>query len=197
MKRLVIYLILGFYASNAQRITDFYLNSASNIVTGKFTISPGSICSGFTVYRSTDSLNYFQIFDSPQVCGNYSTPETKSFSDANPAVNQYNFYKVFLQPYDVAIQKIYVGKNTGTSMICYPNPISQGNTLLNLKLLNAGNAFVFGYLFNQNARPLQKLELYTANDLLTLNIAGLDNGVYLVWLTDGNVAYASKFIVLN
>ncbi|MEI6020256.1 MAG: T9SS type A sorting domain-containing protein [Bacteroidota bacterium] len=197
MKKIVLYFLLGFYFGKAQRITDFSLNTAANIVTGKFTITPGSVCGGFTVYRSTDSLNYFQIYDSPQVCGNYSTPETKSFSDASPAINQYNFYKIFLQPYDVAIQKIYVGKNQGSNMITYPNPVYQGNSTLNLKLINAGNTNVFGYLFNQGARSLQKLDLYTSNDLTAINVAGLENGVYLIWLTDGNVAFSTKFIVLN
>ena len=197
MKKLLLLFLISFCHGHAQRISDFYLNTAGNVVTGKFTILPGSVCSGFTVFRSTDSLNYFQIYDSPQVCGNYYTPETKSFSDANPAINQYNFYKVFLQPFDVTIQKIYVGKNQGTNMLTYPNPIYQGNSTLNLKLINAGNANVFGYLFNQGARPLQKLNLYTVNDITAISVAGLDNGVYLLWLTDGNVAFSAKFIVLN
>jgi hypothetical protein len=195
------YLLIGFILlsthAKSQRIVDFTLNSAANIVTGKFVITAGSTCSGFTVFRSTDSLNYYQIFDSPQICGNSFTPETKSFSDASPALNQINYYKVLLQPFDVAYAKIFVGQNQGSNLVPYPNPVYQGNSTLNLKLINGGNAIVTGHLFNQGARSIQKLELRTYNDLTEINIAGLENGVYLVWLTDGRVAYSCKFIIFN
>lgn len=197
MKQALLFLILFSTCIKAQRIVDFQLYSAANIVTGKFTITAGTPCSGFTVYRSTDSLNFFQIYDYPQVCGNSFTDETKSFSDENPAQNQFNFYKIFLQPFDVAIQKIYVGQNQGSNMVPYPNPIYQGNAKINLKLINAGNALVTGHLFNQGARSIQKLDLRTNNDVTELNVAGLENGVYLVWLTDGKIAFSCKFIIFN
>lgn len=197
MKRILLYFIFSVSFAHAQRIKDFYLYSASNIVTGKFLITAGSTCGGFTVYRSTDSLNYTQIYDYPQICGNSFNDESKTFSDANPAINQYNYYKLFLQPFEVAYQKIFVGQNAGSNMLAYPNPVYLGDAFISLKLINAGNANVIGYIFNQAARSIQKLETRTNNDIITVNISGLENGVYLAWFTDGNIAYSTKFIIFN
>lgn len=181
----------------AQRIVDYNLFTGSNSVTGKFTLSAGSTCGGFTVQRSTDSLSFIQVYDYPNICGASGSPEPFSFTDKNPIVNQVNFYKIILNPYEIAVRKIYVGQSNRSTLIAYPNPIMQGNNNLNLKLLNAGSIYVFGYVYNQFGHQAQVLNANTRDDLMSINISGFENGVYLVWLTDGLTAYCTKFIVLN
>jgi hypothetical protein len=197
MRAFFIILFLNTIIINAQRIVDYNLFVANNIVSGKFTLGVGGVCSGFIVERSIDSLSFIKIYDDPTICGISGFPEPKSFTDANPIFNQVNFYRLTLIPFETETRKIYVGQANQNMMIPFPNPISQGSNFLNLKLVNAGNINVFGYVYHQSGNRMLQLDVTTKDDLMALNIAGFENGVYLVWLTNGLTAYSTKFIVLN
>ena len=193
-----VLLLLTFLQANAQRIQNFGVFVAGSAVGVKFTISTGPQCSGYKIYHSLDS-NFVNtvIYDYSGVCGASANPETVSYTHVNPTINQVNFYKVELIPFETSpIKRVFVPiDNTKIKLFVYPNPIVQTYDVLNLKIANSATKRLVGFIYNQFGKPLRELDVTTQFDLAALNVYDLTNGLYVLWLTDGTQAYSSKFII--
>ncbi len=196
------FLILLFSATSlhafSQRISNFNLVTAGSYVGVRFTILAGAQCSGYRVYRSTDAYNYQVIYDYPGICGSYNASEDKSYTDMGPVQNQTNYYKVELVPIEMSQPlQIYVSPQSRGGMFVYPNPVERDGQIT-LVLTNTNkDVYLTGHLFTQTGAPLQAVNLATSANKASFGVNGLRNGLYILWLTDGEQAYAARFVVLN
>ncbi|MDX2172650.1 MAG: T9SS type A sorting domain-containing protein [Bacteroidota bacterium] len=195
----VVFFVILTASVYAQRIQNFNVFAAGSVVGVKFTISPGTSCSGYKIWHSLDStyFGFNPIYDYPGICGASGTSEDVSYTHGSPAVNQVNYYKVELVPVETsAIRRVFVPiDQTKVKLFIYPNPIGEISDILSLKISNIGSAKLVGFLYNQFGHKLRELDLMTQFDLASINVYDLNDGLYEVWLTDGNQAYSSKFIV--
>ncbi|MCW3076899.1 MAG: hypothetical protein JWO32_1508 [Bacteroidetes bacterium] len=197
MKRLIffIFVLIGF-TTTAQRIQNFYGIVSGTSVGLRFTITKGPQCSGYTIFHSIDSVNFIQIYDYPGICGDVSVNQDISYTHTSPTLNQTNYYKVELVPYEVSpILRVYVADQPKKQMLVFPNPVSNSYDVLGVKIFNVSNTRVIGFLYNQFGKPLREYDLVTTLDMTAINVYDLANGLYVLWLTDGNQAFASKFVV--
>ncbi|MBL7917304.1 MAG: T9SS type A sorting domain-containing protein [Bacteroidia bacterium] len=185
-----------------QRIVNFNVslvagqNQTTNQVLVRFSLTPGQSCPGYEILHSLDSINFLQIYNYAGLCGNQSTEENYSFVHSGPAPNQINYYKISIPGFETStIRSIYVGEQAlRASIFLYPNPIINDN-ILRLKYYNFAGDYVEGYIYNQFGMPIKPLFLSVKNQLSEIDVGELNSGLYIVWLTDGNVALRSKFIV--
>jgi hypothetical protein len=178
----------------SQRITSFSVTNVKGVVAVRFSISPGTTVNSYSILRSTDSLNYYSIYDYSTTCGYPDRYDDRMYDDHSPVLNQANFYKVQLFPYEQS-QPLRVFVTASSSLYVYPNPVGPGMDLLHMKFTQIKDKRVFGGLYNQSGNPVRVLDFTTVGDAFTLNISDLNNGLYLLWLTDGSQAFSCKFIL--
>lgn len=199
-KTVILFFLISIH-SNAQRIQNFNVFVAGSVVGVKFTIGPGASCSGYKIWHSLDStyFGFTPLYDYPGVCGGSGSPEDVSYTHTNPTINQVNYYKVELVPVETStIRRVFVPiDQTKVKLFLYPNPVVQVSDVLNLKISNIGSTRLVGFLYSQFGHKLRELDLTTQFDLASLNVYDLKDGLYEIWLTDGNQAYSSKFVVIR
>jgi len=195
----ILFLILTICALNglAQRIQNFNAFVAGTQVGIRFTITKGPQCSGYTIYHSLDSINFIQIYDNPGVCGDVNANQDVSFTHSSPAYNQTNYYKAeIFSPFESSpIVRLYLTDAPKARMMTYPNPVVNQSDILGIKIYNTSNIRVKGFLYNQYGKPLRDYDLTTKGDITSIDVYDLANGLYVLWLTDGNQAFSSKFII--
>jgi hypothetical protein len=189
------FFLFSLYLS-AQRIAAFQAQNVKGVVALRFTISPGPTCNGYSILRSTDSVNYIPIYSTGEICGNYNAPESKAYDDASPAQNQANFYRVQLMPYELSeIRRVFVSAKPMRLLTPYPNPLLKTDGNLNLRLYGVENVHAEGFLYNQSGNRLRALDLTTKGEHASLYVGDLDEGVYVIWLTEGTQAFSCKFAI--
>jgi hypothetical protein len=190
-------LMLAFLPAGAQRIISFNVFPANNSVLVKFVISAGPMCYGYTVLHSLDSMNYSQIYDFPGECGSYNSAMEYSYTHTTPALNQVNYYKIQLQPYEMSqVKRIYMSPAGYLNMIAYPNPVGDySSNWLMLKIMNTKDLVVTGAVYDQSGNPVKTVNTRALGEIAAVDIGGLSNGLYVVWLTDYDQAYNAKFII--
>jgi hypothetical protein len=184
--------------ASAQRISDFNVYDGGNGSTiVRFVLTPGPTCSGYEVMHSTDSVFFKSVHFYDQACGGSGAPEPFEWVHSTPTLNQNNFYKVqLLSPYETSpIRRLYIAEPGRSQMIVWPNPALQNTDAITIRASNAGSVKLIGYMYNRFGTPIGEMEIYTTADVATLNIDGLADGMYILWLTDGSNQYSSKFFV--
>jgi hypothetical protein len=185
---------------SAQRIINFNLVTAGTNVGVRFTIAKGVQCGGYKIYHSTDSLFYNAVYDYPGICGGSGADEPISFTHNNPAINQLNYYKVELVPIETSsAAKIYVAGQVKAGILAFPNPINASGNQLTLQISKAiTSSKLSGFIYDQVGKPMRRIDLNALLDgTLSVDVAELSNGLYLIWLADGNQVYTTKFLVLR
>jgi hypothetical protein len=185
----LLFFILSAFFSRCQRVINFNLYQVPNSaqVTVKFTIKAGVQCSGYTIWYSSDSITYSPVYNYPGTCGGSGTNEDFSWTHPNPVQNATNYYRIELIPSDFSdIKRIYVTAGSGSnSMIVYPNPMISDDPELKMKLLNViDNTRFIGWLVNQSGKPVQDLDLFTKNDMVSIYTTNLPNDLYIIYLLD-------------
>jgi hypothetical protein len=197
MKKIFIFIFIFFgFSGLAQRIANLNVFLAGSSVGVKFTVSKGTSCNGYIIWHSADSVNFTQVYNYPGICGNTATDENISFLHSNPIINVNNYYKVDLVPIETStIKRIFVAEILNSSLIIYPNPVITISDMLTARIYSANNTKVTGFIFNQKGNLIKEIDLTTQFDLLTIGVAELNNGLYLLKLNDGQRSYSSKFII--
>jgi hypothetical protein len=197
--RVLVLFVFFSSAFFAQRIEGFSVFVSEEKVTLKFAVKPGLECSGFIVLHSTDSLNYKEVGSDPGICGVSEESEPKSFTHANPVLNVVNYYKVRLEPRVETsnARAIFVSSSDfKSSVIAYPNPFYLSD-LMTLRIANASNLQLNGFLYNQFGKAIQSVDLYVQGDHTSLSTAALNNGIYFLQLSNGLQSFTTKIIILR
>jgi len=202
MRAFVLILFLAcFFGAFGQRVQNLSLFPTDRSVVVKFSIASGPSCSGYTILHSTDSLIYNEAGSEPGICGITAVPEEKSFTHLSPAFGIRNYYKVRLEPYVETSYARSIYLSTGgnsNSMQVYPNPFYITNhDRLTFKFFELSGTRLQGYVYNQSGKPIKNLDFLVISDLSTTSVAGLENGMYMIWLTNGLKVFQCKFIILR
>lgn len=162
----------------------------------RFSLSPGQGCPGYEILHCTDSINFLQVYNYVGICGNQNTTESFNFTHGSPGVEMINYYKVSIPGFEVSpIHRIYVTQQSPKpNLMVYPNPVFSQD-FINLRYFNYVGTKLEGFIFNQFGKSIQTLYMDITQNESVVNISELTDGLYIVWLTDGNWLFRSKFIV--
>lgn len=195
-KTAIVMLMFLIGCVKAQRIQNFYVFAAANSVGIRFTITQGPQCNGYTIYHSTDSINFIPIEDYVGVCGDQTRSVEYSFTHSAPAINQVNYYKVSIFPQETSpVARIFVSETLRSRILPFPNPVFNSYDLLGLKIYNVSNIRLTGFIFNQFGKSVRSVDFKTVGDIGYLPVNDLDNGMYIIWVNDGEMVYSTKFII--
>jgi len=198
--RYFIFWIFNFYVFSvfAQRITNFNLYGVGRSVGLSFTITKGSTCSGYIVWHSLDSLNFTMIEDYQGMCSSSFEDYDNSYTHSNPMTDHFNYYKVEIAIGEVSeVKSIYVSSKSTAGLILYPNPLDATQDVVNLKALATANGQLTGFINDSMGKKYESLNLITYDTQASFSVAGYRNGIYFIWLTDGELMYSGKFILLR
>ena len=94
----IFFLIIGSNSLAQQNsiLGSFYLFESNAKIYLNWSIVSGSTCNGIKIFRSIDSLNFYEIGKIEGICGNISAEQFYNFIDENPVKNKINFYKLEL-----------------------------------------------------------------------------------------------------
>jgi hypothetical protein len=204
MRAILTYtLVFHLLGAFSQRIVNFNVSlvnsqnqSTSSQVLVRFSLTAGQSCPGYEILHCTDSVNYLQIYNFAGICGDPSTELSYSFLHGSPAFNQTNFYKISIPGFETSQpQRIFVGEQAPqSSLYIYPNPVFL-ESIVNLKFRNYGGGYVDGYIYNQHGVRLRSISFNVKLSEVQLDINELNDGLYIIWLTDGKSLFRGKFIV--
>jgi hypothetical protein len=102
----------------------FSLSQVEEGVLINFTIRGGITCSGVTIERADDSMNFSEIYEFAGVCGALNTDESYSFLDERPVINQPSQYRLNLGSlglYSSVLNIQFIDYNSEGISI-FPNP---------------------------------------------------------------------------
>lgn len=173
---LVIALFFAHFSASAQEsiLAVFSAEHVSGKVLLSWTVKGGSTCNGIGIFRSTDSLNYYEIGDIQGVCGNLGYSVNYTFTDDSPVANKINYYRLELgsteTTYPIAVEVIDVGL---ANYYLKQNPIlSEG-----LIYFRNSNNSVSDMLIYDNSGILIK-KLTTVEDFFRIDAAEFQSGMY-------------------
>ena len=95
--KLLLIFVLSFHFGFAQQdsiFSFFNVVQENNKVVVFITINGGIQCSGLQVQRSTDSINFIQIYEFPGICGSPGADESYVYVDESPVKNAVNYYRL-------------------------------------------------------------------------------------------------------
>jgi hypothetical protein len=156
-------------------LNNFYAVESNGTVILNWTITGGNTCNGIQIYRSTDSLNFYQIGDIEGVCGSSTAAETYTFTDFSPEKNKVNYYRLELGQEGftsvISIEIIAIGMNGNQVR---PNPAADftriyfsNNKSEESTLMLCGTTGKILLRQNSNA------------DFFDLNVSGVSTGTYV------------------
>lgn len=173
----------------------FNVDVSNNKVLINWTLNAGNTCNGTIIYRSSDSLNFYQIGNIQGTCGDLSNVTTYSFTDQSPIPNMKNYYKLDLGGIEHsevrATELLIMNQN---SYIIYPNPITNSSKIkfkndnLNVVTLTVCNEFgqiVHTISGNTNFFNLDSDQFNTGMYFFKL-VNDYDNSIILGHFVDNN-----------
>ena len=192
-----------FAAAFANRIINFNLYNVNGSVDVRFSISKGVPCNGYRIWHSVDSLNFFQVFEDPGICGSFNEEVNRSFLHSGITAGITHYYKVELIGTETSpVKRIYLDLPNQLQLRVYPNPLVDLINPLTIQIINSSGTSgstplskVLGFVYNSNGSPVQSLELILSNGIATVLLNDLKDGMYIIWLTDNERVYRNKFFV--
>lgn len=195
---LLVALVFCHLFLNAQRIGNFSVSQSGNEIHYSFTYRAGVTCTGYQLMHSTDSLNFVAVDDYAGICGASGADEQFSGVHTKPKINAWNYYRIQTANFDLSeIRKLYVSADGQQKAIVFPNPLNSVNTTLSFRISGANNLNVQGFIFDAFGTERQFIDTYTNPDSAPIVTSALENGFYILWLTDGTNLYKGKFEILR
>jgi hypothetical protein len=164
------------YAQEGDTIfKSFTAVQVDNGVLLKFTIVGGVTCSGVKVQRSADNINFTTIHEFVGVCGSLNTDESYSFTDEQPVVNNYGFYRLDMSSIGLFSNSIFI-KFIGydkNGITVFPNPCTSSCTIY---FANSSALEHEILLYNSSGKLL--ISEFTNGSLWRLSDSVLPKGIY-------------------
>lgn len=187
------------------RIQNFQLSVINSTTSGQtypnvlveFTIAKGPTCSGYVIFHSSDSINFYPIYTYANICGDINNDQRISFLHSSPVLNSNNFYRVELTSVELSpVRKIFVGEaKMRGAVFAFPNPCRE-NEYITLQFLNIDSDKEFyGKIINLQGNTKNEFFGRSVGGKLQLSLSGIVRGAYAVWLTDGFEPFHVKIIV--
>jgi hypothetical protein len=144
----------------------------------------------FTLERSSDGVN-FELIATVKAVGNSSVNQNYSYSDSHP-VNGLNFYR--LKQYDIdgrmaVFPVVQVTFGLNALPVVFPNPATQNVHIV------SGNELVRSVrLMSIDGKEIMKSENQAGLQEITLNVASLSTGVYMLEYKTDSKTFQQKII---
>ena len=197
-KLLVPALLISLNTLFAQRVFNFSVSQNNAEVFYSFTFRSGSSCTGYQLTYSTDSLNFVGVDDYAGICGASGADEQFSGSHKTPKMNAWNYYRIQMGNFEMSeIRKVFMSSDGSLKAIVFPNPHVDENSELSFRISGANNLRVQGFIYDSKGINWQFIDTTTNADSAKLTINGFDNGLYILWLTDGTKMYKGKFLIMH
>jgi uncharacterized delta-60 repeat protein len=178
-------------------LSDFYAQKLTSTVSLKWQTSSEENVKRFVIERSSDGVNYKSIGQVTAI-GNSSIKQSYNYVDNSPLMPATNFYRLVMQDVDgnVKYSKILTVKFTGEltlNMQLSPNPT--GN-MLQVQLPDGLKGAVSLHVYDLNGRIVKTQKLASDGHALStsIDVTGLQNGVYILKAQDGSTSLTSRFI---
>ncbi|MGZ3883413.1 MAG: T9SS type A sorting domain-containing protein, partial [Bacteroidia bacterium] len=141
--------------------------------------------------KGADSLNLYQVYVYPGLCGNTGYSQTYTYTDISPNKTAPNFYEVLIPPGDYS-QMLKVNSAANYSnLLIFPQPAQD---VLNITIANLVSYYYEMTIFDRFGRK-QGFASGNASGAITLNLSSFEEGVYIFYIIDGSGnAYRGKFI---
>ncbi len=195
MQKLIFTIFLFFNTAflYGQALINFNVQLIKDSVRIEFVIRGGFTCTGVRIDRSTDSINFINIYQFAGVCGGTSSDVKYVYTDNNPVVNKTNYYRLDLRAEGlsniVGVFYRYLGNN---DFLIITNPCISNCTL---------------YYYNDEKRKLvvnifdaagkKVIDFTTQESTIDFSQFVFSNGVYFFTLTNSNkIIDKGKIVVL-
>lgn len=100
LRKISLFILLlcsaGAWAQDFATAGNFAAQERKGKVYLNWQILAGRTCNGMRIYRSQDSIHFYQIGEIGGVCGSTSKPMPYSFVDQEPLKNKRNYYRLYL-----------------------------------------------------------------------------------------------------
>lgn len=175
-------------------LDNFYILESNGAVVLNWTIKGGSSCNGIQIYRSTDSVNFYQVGEIAGVCGNSSSPQPYDYTDNSPVKNKVNYYKLNLGQEGftsiISIEIIEIGKNGNQVR---PNPAKD-----NARIYFTNDKYVTSNLILYDPSGTVLLKQNSDLDYFDLDLTGIPGGAYIFAIyQDGNISTTGRIIIVK
>jgi len=153
----------------------------------------------FTIERSVDGFNFEEI-GIVDAGGSRTTAKTYNFIDESPVIGN-NYYRIQQTDFDgtmtQASQVIVVAYNNSTSNIqIEPNPIKGGQVRLLYSLEDDDTELTATiYTIDGKALVSKPFTLQKGVNELSIDVNGLDNGIYILKTVQSRVVLNTRFII--
>ncbi len=182
----------------AQRVFNFSVTQSVSAVAYSFTYRSGSSCSGYQLMYSLDSLNFTAVDNYPGICGASGADEFFSGVHKTPKVDAWNYYRIQMANFENSeIRKVYVSSDGNLKAVVFPNPYTDNNLSLYYRISGVNNKQLQGFVYDANGYEQQYINATTNGDSGAIDTRLLENGLYILWLTDGTTIYRGKFLVMQ
>tara|TARA_R110002049_G_scaffold3502_10_gene26255 strand:- start:3053 stop:3655 length:603 start_codon:yes stop_codon:yes gene_type:complete len=173
---------------------DAVLSGGKTIIT--WTVGAGSTCESVVVQRSTDSINFRDIYTYPSICGNSTVDEKYSWIDQSPIPCSLSYYRLKIENVDFTSTRL-VDNNSRIKrgeLSIYPNPSAGRTEFWFEQLSNKSYQIQF---YNSKGQLEFENKLLNTNSF-ELDVSFLSSGFYWVLILDenGTPAYSSKLLVI-
>ena len=183
---------------SAQRLVGADAVYTSSAVVIRFTLAAGASCSGYSIMHCLDSVSFVNVYEDFTGCSASNEPAQFSYAHTSFVPDVVNYYRVRLDGWESSpTLRIFPSKSGRGGLTLYPNPMGPSDNLLNLNLLGTNNTKLWGYLYSRFGETKQELSFQTDGTKVQLNVGDLAQGVYVLWLTDGNTVFSGKLIALD
>lgn len=187
---LVVTLTTSVYSQKVS-MSNFSLLLNEKQVLMYWVIDSGATCSGMTIFRSTDSLNFEEIGSIGGICGSNSFATPYDFTDKTPAISKTNYYKIRLGYSQFSeVRAIHLKYIEHGKLIVKPNPTSG---LVTIQFNNDNqNTYEFN-VFDNNGKNAYSLSNIRGGEI-KFDTSELRTGTYFIVLTGADgMTYREKF----
>ena len=194
----IILYILCVYTVLSQRLANVQLYPQNNQVLIHFVITAGTSCSGYKIAHSSDGVTYQTIHEYPQICGASGTDEPFDVVHTSPMLNQINYYKIEVFPFDQEYASVFVPQSTstGTLWVC-PNPLSKNQNQVMLKVAGHQKSKLQGFICSSDGIRLCDLHVTLTAGSTLVNVQFPSDGLYYFVLTDGIGVFSAPCLVFS
>ncbi len=177
--KLLLLFVLSFHFGFAQQdsiFSFFNVQQENNKVVIFITINGGIQCSGLQVQRSTDSINFIQLYEFPGICGSPGADESYVWVDDSPIKNVVNYYRLEVGNLGIVSdhKSVFFQYFEGDKLLITPNPCED----CTVRFPNDKREKVRIQLFSLDGKFL--LEEVTTNNFYSLKNFDLQGSIFFV-----------------
>jgi hypothetical protein len=185
----------GILFAQDSMLSNFKVDVNNGKVLLSWIINAGNTCNGIQIFRSEDSLSFYEIGEIPGVCGDLSSSKNYFFTDNEPIKNAKNYYKLDLggQEYS-GVLSIEVIDLRFNEVLVRPNP---ADTYTNLILSNDNNQSIVISIFELSGSLKEVITTNQSEVMLTT--ANWREGLYYFQVVhpSHNKPFSGKFVVVH